>query len=266
MGKKLQVCLWLIVAVAVFVALGGVVYQLARATHEEPIHPEVTFEIENFGTIKMELFPEYAPNTVKNIIRLVEKGFYNEKVIYGKDEISLYMGRSSDSNAPDIKSSYIIDSIEADSENDYNYAIEGEFIANGFEQNTLNHEKGTVTLLRNNYGSALLEESYNSGNAQLAIMMNEEAAILNGSYAAFGKITEGFELLEKLYNEGEILSKESEDSDQLQDEAIERFATYPVIKSATVDTKGINYGNPVILEAFNYSDYMYQMMEQYYGQ
>lgn len=266
MGKKLQICFWLIIAVVVFVALGGLVYQLARATNEGPVHPEVTFEIENLGTIKMELYPEYAPNTVKNIIRLVENGHYSGKIIYGKDEICLYMGRTIDGVADLIPASEVITTIDKGSDADYNYSINGEFLANGFEQNILNHEKGTVTLIRNDYGTGLSEESYNSGNTQMAIMLNDDAAKLNGSYAAFAKITEGLELLEKLYNEGEILSKDSEESDQLEDEPIERFATYPVIKSATVDTKGINFGDPVIQEAFDYSEYMYQMMQQYYGQ
>ncbi len=266
MGKKLQICFWLIIAILIFVILGGVVYQLVRATTEDTVHPEVTFEIENLGTIKMELYPEYAPNTVKNIIRLVENGFYNNKVVYGKDEICVYVGRESDANVPDVKASYMIDTIEKDSDSDFNYSIAGEFLLNKFDKNILNHEKGVVTLLRNDYGSGLTNESYNSGNTQIAIMMTKESSKLNGAYAAFGKVTEGLDLIEKLYNEGEILSKESEESDQVEDEAIQRFKIYPVIKSATVDTKGIEFGNPEIQEMFDYSEYMYQMMQQYYGQ
>ena len=72
MGKKIQICLWIIIALAAFLLLGGVVYNLARAVNEEPIHPEVTFEIENLGTVKMELYQEYAPNTVANFIKLVQ--------------------------------------------------------------------------------------------------------------------------------------------------------------------------------------------------
>ena len=100
----------------------------------------------------------------------------------------------------------------------------------------------------------------------MAIMMNLEASKLNGAYAAFGKITEGLDLIEKLYNEGEILPKESEESEQSEEEAIQRFKSYPVIKSATVDTKGIDLGDPEIQEMFDYSEYMYQMMQKYYGQ
>ena len=266
MGKKLQCCFWLLIAIVVLVTLGGVVYQFVNAMNSEPVHPEVTFEIENLGTVKMELYPEYAPNTVKNIIRLVEKGFYTDKVVYGKDEICIYMGRADDGNVPDVKAAFMLDTIDKDSDADFNYSIAGEFFLNGFEQNTLNHEKGTVTLLRNDYGSGLSNESYNSGNTQMAIMMNLEASKLNGAYAAFGKITEGLDLIEKLYNEGEILQKESEESEQAEEEAIQRFKSYPVIKSATVDTKGIDLGDPEIQEMFDYSEYMYQMMQKYYGQ
>ena len=266
MGKKIQICFWLLVAIVVVLAMGGVVYQFARAMNTEIVHPEVTFEIENLGTIKMELYPEYAPNTVRNIIRLVENGFYTDKVVYGKDEICVYVGREDDSVVPEVKASYMIDTIESGSDADYNYSIAGEFFLNGFDKNTLNHEKGTVTLLRNDYGTGLTEESYNSGNTQMAIMMNSDSAKLNGAYAAFGKIIDGLDLVEKLYNEGEILTKDSDESDQVENEAIQRFKTYPVIKSATVDTKGIDFGNPEIQEAFDYSEYMYQMMEQYYGQ
>ena len=56
----------------------------------------LTFEIENLGTIKMELYQEYAPNTVANIVKLVEHGYYNNKVIYGKNTLCLYFGMNSD--------------------------------------------------------------------------------------------------------------------------------------------------------------------------
>lgn len=266
MGKKIQIGLWIVIAVAVFIAIGGLVYNLARATYESPVHPEVTFEFADLGTVKMELYPEYAPNTVKNIIKLVQMGYYDGRVMYGKDEICLYLGRNIYGDIDFVKASEIDPSLVTDPESDYEYAIKGEFLANGFEQNTLNHEKGVVTFLRNNYGSTVLEESYNSGDTQMAIMMNNQASSLNGSYAAFGRITEGMELLEKMYNEYEIAPKDPETSSQNQDEAIEKFATYPIISKATVDTHGIEYGNPEIIEAFDYDEYMYQMMSSYYGE
>ena len=58
-------------------------------------HPEVTFEIENYGTVKMELYPEYAPNTVANIIKLAESGYYDGKLIFGSLTNSLSEDASS---------------------------------------------------------------------------------------------------------------------------------------------------------------------------
>lgn len=264
MGKKLQICVWTIIAVAVFILIGGCVYNLARATNETPIHPEVTFEVENVGTIKMELYPEYAPNTVKNIIKLVESGYYNNKVLYGKDELCLYMGRNAEGEAENPMASLIFDEIEAGTEADYEYSINGEFVANGFNQNTLNHKKGIVSLIRNNYGTGFYEQSYNSGNAQLGIMLSDDSSNLNGVYAAFARITEGLDLIEKIYNESEVVVEEVSEGEQ--ESAIKAFATAPVIKNATVDTHGINYGNPEIEEAFDYEAYMYEMMSAYYGE
>ena len=267
MGKKVQICVWTIIAIVVVLLLGGCIYNFVRATKEEPIHPEVAFEIENLGTIKMELYPEYAPNTVKNIIKLVESGYYNNKVIYGKDEICLYVGRTAEGEAENPTASLIFDEIKAGTEQDFEYSIKGEFIANGFKQNTLSHEKGIVSLIRNNYGTGFYEQSYNSGNAQLAVMLSEDSANLNGVYAACGKITEGLELLEKIYNEAETVKPEVvEGEEKPTEEAIKQFVATQKITSATVNTYGIDYGNPEIEEAFNYEEYMYQMMNSYYGE
>ena len=267
MGKKLQICIWTIIAVVLFLLLGVSIYNWTRATLEDPIHPEVTFEVENVGKIKMELYPEYAPNTVKNIIKLVESGYYNNKVIYGKDEICMYVGRNEEGEAENPTASLIFEEIEAGTEADYEYSIKGEFVANGFNQNTLSHEKGIVCLIRNNYGTGFSEQSYNSGNAQLAIMFGEGSANLNGVYAACAKITEGLDLLEKIYNEAETKTPDAlEGEEYTQEEVISQFATTPKIISATVDTHGIDYGNPEIVEYFNYEEYMYQMMNAYYGE
>lgn len=292
MGKIIKACLWTIIAVGAICLIGFLVYNFVLASQKEVSHPEVSFEIKDYGTIKMELYPEYAPNTVANIIKLVENGYYNDKVIYGKDEICLYLGRNSEGEAVNPNISLIDKNIEEGSDGDYEYSINGEFIANDFKQNTLKHEKGVVTLIRNDYTqyfSSLSEQSYNSGNAQIAIMM-DDAANLNGVYAAFGKVIEGMDILEKMYNELEIAPKETENageeetsmaevasegsatdaesSDENGEEesaGIDAFKTYPVITSATIDTKGVDYGMPETEEAFNYEEYMNNLMQQYYG-
>lgn len=280
MSKKVQIIIWAIIAALVCILIGGYVYNTVLRYTEGNTHPEVTFELQDYGTVKMELYPEYAPNTVANFVRLVEKGFYNNKVVYGKDDICLYVGRNSEGNVENPKTSLIFDSVEANSDYDYDYTIPGEFVANGFKQNTLMHEKGIVTLIRNDYtqyASTLTEESYNSGNAQLGIMMGDESSNLNGSYSAFGKIVEGMEVLENIYNNAQVATKqtteEAENSDGAQhvteetDEGgITAFASYPVITSATVDTHGINFGDPTVEEAFDYSSYLYNMMSSYYNQ
>lgn len=277
MNKKTQMILWAIILVIVCILVGGYIYINIDRIIRGNVHPEVTFEIQDYGKIKMELYPEYAPNTVTNFIRLAEKGYYDNKVFYGKDEISLYAGRNSEGDAENPKTSLIFDGIDAGNEYDYEYEIQGEFIANGYEDNTLKHEKGIVTLIRNDYTQyvpSLSKESYNSGNAQLGIIMGADASNLNGSYAAFGKVTEGLDILENIYNNSEISVSESTDNAsaegatnaEAETEAIQKFANYPVITSATVDTKGVNFGDPTIEEAFDYESYIYNLMSSYYGE
>ena len=266
MGKKIQICLWIIIAIAAFLLLGGVVYNLARAVNEEIVHPEVTFEFENLGTVKMELYQEYAPNTVANIIKLVENGYYTDKVIYGKDELVLYMGVNSEGEEDVPQASFVNPEITLDSEEDFAYSIPGEFSSNGFNQNTLCHEKGVVTLVRQNYGSSLLEQGYNSGVSKLGIIMKDTAASLNGSYAAFGRITEGLDLLENLCNTQEIVAPEvDEETGEVVESGIDEFVNKIVIKSATVDTHGIDMGVPEMVEYFDYEEYIYQMFSAQYG-
>ena len=264
MGKKLQICLWIVIALFAFLLLGGVVFNFVRAINEKTIHPEVTFEIENLGTVKVELYQEYAPNTVANIIKLVEKGYYTDKVIFGKDDHVLYMGVKADGNEDILKASFVNPDIELDSEEDFTYSIPGEFSANGFKQNTLCHEKGILTLVRQNYAT-LIEESYNSGFSKIGVIMKDTAPSLNGNYAAFGKITEGLELLENLCKTQEIVPPEVNEETGEVVEGIDEFVNKFVIKSATVDTHGIDMGIPEMVEYFDYDEYIYQMFSTQYG-
>ena len=182
--KKVQLGLWVIIAIAILALIVGTVYSFVQYKIQKISHPEVTFQIENQGVVKMEMYPEYAPNTVANIIKLVENGYYNNKVIYGKDNICLYVGQDPENENINPTKSLIFKDIEVGSEDDYEYSIDGEFVNNGFTQNTLRHEKGIVTLIRNNYGSNFIEEGYNSGNARLGVMLSGEMGNLNGIYAA----------------------------------------------------------------------------------
>lgn len=268
MIKKVTLVLWIVIALLTLGLIGLNVYNLYLAKTEKVVHPEISFEIENHGTIKMELYPEYAPNTVSNIIKLAEKGYYNDKVIYGKDEFCLYVGRNSEGEAENPKASLINDKIESGSESDYEYTIPGEFLVNGFEYNELRHQKGVVSLMRSEYSqyfSELADESYNSGNAQMGIMMKDTPS-LNGAYAAFGKITEGLDILEKIYNTEKIkVAEPTEEGGEVTEEPLKVFEAYPVIKSATVNTFGNDYGMPYTMEAFNYDEYVNQFFTTYYS-
>ncbi len=265
MGKKLQIVFWLAIAIVAVLLLGGVVYNFARATSEKAIHPEVTFEIENFGKIKMELYQEYAPNTVANIVKLVEKGYYTDKVIYGKNTLCLYFGTNEDGNEEIPQASLVNSEIGLNSEQDFAYSIPGEFLQNGFKQNSLCHEKGVVTLIRDNYGTALLEQGYNSGISKMGIIMEDTAPNLNGTYAAFGKITEGFEILEDLYLNAETKELEIDEQTGEAVTTVEEFSNKLIIKSATVNTHGMDFGVPEMVEYFDYEEYMYQVLSSQYA-
>lgn len=156
-------------------------------------------------------------------------------------------------------------------ETDYKVSIDGEFVANGFNDNTLRFEKGTVGLFRQNYsggsGENLTKESYNSGSS-LFFITTEEDSSLNGEYAAFGKVIKGMDIIEKML----ALPTEDDDSNSsagdLGDNGeIKKFAegSYPVIDKVTVDTFGIDYGMPKYTKAFDYNKYMSDLLMRYYN-
>ena len=263
MKEKLKITIGIILIIILIASIGVVGYNAVKAKTEDIVNPVATFEIQDYGTVKVELYPQYAPNTVSNVIALIEAGYYNNKVIYGKDDLCLYMARNSEDNAEGPKASLIDSSIEADSENDYEYEINGEFIANEFEKNTLRHEKGVVSLNRSDYSSyGLTEEGYNSGNAQFSVMM-EDSSNLNGVYCAFGKVTEGLDILEKIYNEAAVATEE--DGEESSTSSIEKFNPMPVITSASVEKNGVDYGKPEIHKAFDIQSYLNELYSQYYS-
>lgn len=268
MNKKLQFVLWIIVAIAAIalIALYGVGFVKSKV--EGTIHPIVSLDIENQGTVKVELYPEYAPNTVATIVALVKNGFYDNKVIYGKDEICLYVGRDTDGNVPVTKLSNLNPTVASGSDSDIKVTIPGEFAENGFAKNTLRHEKGVLSLIRNDYTqsvSGLVEESYNSGVSQIGIMMGEDTSSLNGVYAAFGKVIEGMDILEKIYTDSKIQEPEVAEDGTVTEAVIDKFATFPIIRSAKVETYGIEFGVPEYVEEFDYESYMYDLIQTQYG-
>ena len=134
---------------------------------------KIRIEIENYGTIEAELYPEKAPNTVKNFVGLIEKGFFSGKIFHRIIEGFMIQGGG-----------YDIEFNHCEAK-----AIRGEFRANGFPQNDIKHTRGVLSMART--------MDPNSASSQFFIM-HEDAPHLDGQYAAFGKVTEGIEVVDKI--------------------------------------------------------------------
>ncbi len=229
-------------------------------------NPVATMEVEGYGTVKIELYPDKAPNTVINFIRLANRGFYNGLTFHRT--IPDFMIQGGDKNGDGSGYASLSD-IQDDVSEDKEYNIPGEFIANGYNENNLKHEKGVISMARTDYSSvstALTTQGYNSASSQFFIM-TEDNTSLDGVYAAFGKVIEGMDVVEEIANtevyyrdseleEGEEAPKDEEGNKIASDTPKEK----PVIKSITVETYGVDYGIPETLDVFDYYSWL---MEQY---
>ncbi len=133
-------------------------------------NPKVEMEMEDGGIMVFELYPQYAPETVENFVRLVDTGFYDgltfHRIIKG------FMVQGGDPRGDGTGGS--------------GNPITGEFASNGFTQNTLSHTKGVISMARTPYP--------NSATSQFFIM-DGDITSLDGDYAAFGKLIEGEDTL-----------------------------------------------------------------------
>ena len=152
----------------------------ASKTDKENI--KVKFELENGGTFVMELYPKYAPETVANFCDLVNEGFY-EGIIFHR-VIPGFMAQAGDPTGTGMGGS--------------EKKIKGEFANNGFDKNTLKHERGTVSMARTN--------DPNSASSQFFICF-EETSYLDNEYAAFGKVVYGMEAVDEI---GEATTDEND--------------------------------------------------------
>ncbi len=168
-------------------------------------NPIVTIEMENGDIIKAELYPAIAPNTVNNFISLVNHGFYDGIIFHRVIKGFMIQGGDPDgvgTGGP-------------------GYSIKGEFERNGFK-NTLKHEAGVLSMAR-----SMLP---NSAGSQFFIM-HENAPHLDGSYAAFGKVIEGMDVVNKIAN--------------TPTDSSDRPLTPQVMKKVTVDTHGVKFPEPI---------------------
>ncbi len=167
-------------------------------------NPIVTIEMENGAIMRAELYPEIAPNTVNNFISLINKGFYNGIIFHRV--IEGFMIQGGDPTGTGMGGP--------------NYKIKGEFSRNGFKNN-LKHDRGVLSMARSMMP--------NSAGSQFFIMHNTSPH-LDGSYAAFGKLTEGYEVLDQ------IATTEVDRSD--------RPISEQRMKKVSVETFGVEYAEP----------------------
>ena len=167
-------------------------------------NPVVTIEMMNGDIIKAELYPEVAPNTVNNFLNLVNKGFYNGLIFH-----RVIKGFMIQSGCPD-----------GNGMGGPGYCIKGEFKLNGVKNN-LSHKRGVLSMAR--------AQSPNSAGSQFFIM-HEDGEFLDGQYAAFGKVLEGMDVVDK------IAAVKTDGND--------RPMTEQKIATIRVDTKGEEYPEP----------------------
>lgn len=167
-------------------------------------NPVVTIIMENGDVMKAELYPEVAPNTVNNFISLVKKGYYDGLIFHRVIRGFMIQGgcpKGTGMGGP-------------------GYSIKGEFSQNGFK-NDLKHTEGVLSMARSMMP--------NSAGSQFFIM-HKDAPHLDGAYAAFGKVTEGMDVVNKIAEERTDYS--------------DRPLKTQKIKSMTVDTFGVEYPEP----------------------
>ena len=167
-------------------------------------NPVVTITMENGDVMKAELYPEIAPNTVNNFISLVNKGFYDGLIFHRVINGFMIQGGCPNGNGMGGPG----------------YTIKGEFSQNGFA-NDLKHTEGVLSMAR-----AMPPDSAGSQ----FFIMHKTSPHLDGAYAAFGKITEGMDVVNR------IAEEDTDYSDRPLDEQ--------KIKSMTVDTLGVTYPEP----------------------
>jgi len=169
-------------------------------------NPIVTIELENGQIMKGELYPDKAPNTVKNYISLANSGYYDGLIFHRV--IPGFMIQGGCPNGTGMGGP--------------GYQIRGEFAGNGFEKNDLKHTLGVLSMARAMHPD--------SAGSQFFIMV-ADAPHLDGQYAAFGKITENVEAAVAVSRVNRNMMNDRPKQDQ-------------VIKSIRVDTMGEDYDEP----------------------
>ena len=167
-------------------------------------NPVVTITMANGDVIKAELYPEIAPNTVNNFISLINKNFYDGVIFHRVIKNFMLQGGDPDGNGTGGPG----------------YEIKGEFSNNGFK-NDLKHTPGVLSMAR-----TMIPDSAGSQ----FFIMHKDAPHLDGEYAAFGKVIEGMDVVNKIA--------------EVRTDYMDRPLEDQVMKTVTVETFGVEYPEP----------------------
>ncbi|MBR5732154.1 MAG: peptidylprolyl isomerase [Lachnospiraceae bacterium] len=163
-------------------------------------NPIVTIEMADGSIMKAELYPEIAPNTVRNFISLVESGFYDGLIFHRVIEGFMIQGGCPDGNGMGGPG----------------YHIRGEFSHNGFENN-LKHTAGVLSMAR--------AMDPDSAGSQFFIM-HKNSPHLDGEYAAFGKIIEGMDVVDKIATTATDYSDRPYETQKMKKVTVDTFGEY----------------------------------------
>ena len=192
------------IVVVVAAVLAFVLTSPVQAGEVEKKNPLVTVDLGELGTIKIELYPEIAPNTVNNFISLVQQGYYDGVIFHRV--IPGFMIQGGDPTGTGTGGP--------------GYSIKGEFSQNGFP-NSLKHGRGVISMARTSIPD--------SAGSQFFIMV-ADAPHLDGAYAAFGQVIEGMEVADQIV--------------AVQRNRMDRPLEDQVMQKMTVETFGVTYPEP----------------------
>lgn len=167
-------------------------------------NPLITITMASGEEIKLELYPEQAPNTVKNFIYLINQGFYDGLVFHRVIKGFMIQGGDPDGNGTGGPG----------------YSIKGEFSQNGFDNN-LKHDRGVISMARSGHPDSAGSQFF---------LMHQDSPHLDGKYAAFGKVTEGMDVVDEIAN--------------VQTAAQDRPVEDKVMENVTVETFAVEYDEP----------------------
>lgn len=316
MGKLKKILLIIaIIIVALLLIYLGINYAKAGINKtKKDNNPIVTMEVEGYGTIKIELYPDMAPNTVKNFVALVNSGYYNGKTFSEITDDSIIGGfdlsngeteedsnkekEDKDKEKKDDEEKATVEGEETSEEEEYvagpklsniktlkegeedsAYSIEGEYVEAGYTDNTLSHQRGVISMKRDTYEdyqyqlSLLQMMGYESYIDTLISLMDDTAGSgffivtdtntsYDGQYAAFGKVIEGMDVVDKI-SEAKVKEEKSDDEESSEEVTTKVPEKEIKISKVTVDTKGVDYGVPTTSTRFDFDALFSQLLSSY---